>query len=268
VSDLPIALILAAGFGKRLGVLTERVPKCLLQVGGRPLLLHSLDRIASAGLEHVLVVLGHGAAEVMFVLKSWNGPLRISTCHAPAFEHEGSLGSLRAGLLEVGPARGIVVLESDILYHCDFLTAALRSGTDTLLTADVSGSGDEVYVLADELGRLSSLGKQVTDEERLTVRGEFAGISHLGAGTSAAFIHCADAWLAAGRLDAHYEEALLQTCRAGTVSLRVCHCPGLPWTEVDNAADLARAIEVVWPALCTASAHAAAHSPQSSNDCG
>ena len=50
------AVVLAAGYATRLYPLTEDRPKHLLEIGGRPILDHLLDRLAPIGLEHVYVV--------------------------------------------------------------------------------------------------------------------------------------------------------------------------------------------------------------------
>jgi MurNAc alpha-1-phosphate uridylyltransferase len=49
------AMILAAGDGTRLGPLTDRIPKALVPVRGRPLLAHVLDRLVAAGATRVVV---------------------------------------------------------------------------------------------------------------------------------------------------------------------------------------------------------------------
>ena len=49
------AMILAAGRGERMGALTDRVPKPLLEVGGRPLIEHQILRLAAAGVRDVAV---------------------------------------------------------------------------------------------------------------------------------------------------------------------------------------------------------------------
>lgn len=49
------AMILAAGIGKRMRPVTATVPKPLIEVAGRPLLDHALDRLANAGVETVVV---------------------------------------------------------------------------------------------------------------------------------------------------------------------------------------------------------------------
>lgn len=53
------AVLLAAGRGTRLGVLTERIPKALIEVAGVPLLGHVLGGLKRAGIEDVTVVTGY-----------------------------------------------------------------------------------------------------------------------------------------------------------------------------------------------------------------
>ena len=53
------ALLLAAGLGTRLRPLTERIPKCLVAVRGKPLLAYWLDLLLANGIEHVLVNTHH-----------------------------------------------------------------------------------------------------------------------------------------------------------------------------------------------------------------
>ena len=57
-------IVLAAGTGSRLAPLTDDRPKCLVELGGKPLLQWILDAAAAAGIEEVVVVGGYRAAQL------------------------------------------------------------------------------------------------------------------------------------------------------------------------------------------------------------
>ena len=53
------AMVLAAGLGVRMRPITERMPKPLIEVGGKALIDHALDRLASAQVELAVVNIHH-----------------------------------------------------------------------------------------------------------------------------------------------------------------------------------------------------------------
>ena len=52
-------MVLAAGFGNRLRPLTDHTPKPLLPIGGKPMIVHHLEKLAAAGFKEVVINLGH-----------------------------------------------------------------------------------------------------------------------------------------------------------------------------------------------------------------
>ena len=58
------AMILAAGYGKRLRPLTDHTPKPLLSLGGKPMIVHHLEKLADAGIKEVVVNLGHLGSKI------------------------------------------------------------------------------------------------------------------------------------------------------------------------------------------------------------
>ncbi len=56
--DIPVA-ILAGGFATRLRPITEKIPKSLISVAGKPFLAHQLELLRSCGLCRVVLCVGH-----------------------------------------------------------------------------------------------------------------------------------------------------------------------------------------------------------------
>ena len=57
-------MILAAGRGERMRPLTDRTPKPLLQVGGKPLIVWHLERLARAGFSDIVINHAHLGAQL------------------------------------------------------------------------------------------------------------------------------------------------------------------------------------------------------------
>ena len=53
------AMVLAAGYGTRLKPLTDRTPKPLVPVAGKPMIEYALDRLRAYGIEEVIINISH-----------------------------------------------------------------------------------------------------------------------------------------------------------------------------------------------------------------
>lgn len=58
------AMILAAGRGERMRPLTDTTPKPLLEVAGKPLIIYQLEALSVAGVDKVVVNLGHLGGQI------------------------------------------------------------------------------------------------------------------------------------------------------------------------------------------------------------
>jgi MurNAc alpha-1-phosphate uridylyltransferase len=61
---LPVA-ILAGGLATRLHPLTDRVPKSLLSIAGRPFIFHQLELLKNQGVDRVVLCIGHLGDQIM-----------------------------------------------------------------------------------------------------------------------------------------------------------------------------------------------------------
>jgi choline kinase len=127
------AVVLAAGLGSRLGARTARVPKCLVEVNGTPIVINALERLEEAGIEETLVVVGYLEENVRQRLGTVMGRMRISYRANTEFRRTNTTYSLWLALNDVD--EDIVVLEGDVFFGrrvlADFL--ALPYGDATLV---------------------------------------------------------------------------------------------------------------------------------------
>ena len=84
------AMVLAAGRGERLRPLTDKTPKPLLEVRGKPLIVHHLERLRDAGITHIVIntswlaeqiqfALGDGSTYGVSIQYSYEGPEPLET---------------------------------------------------------------------------------------------------------------------------------------------------------------------------------------------
>lgn len=241
------AVILAAGRARRLGPVGEKLPKCLLRIEGRALIEYSLDNLVQGGVSGITIVTGHCSEAIQRAVGTRHRGIPVHYRFNSYYHDTGSVVSLLLGAGDI-IAPNMLVVESDILYHPRFIDAVMSSADDTIMVADASGSGDEVFVCRGTDNRLVFLGKNATRLQRERSIGEYAGIARLSAGLCQVYCRHAERLLAAGRAYGHYEDLIFTLAQLGQ-DVGVCHCPSLPWGEVDTLEDLDRARDAVYPQL-------------------
>jgi mannose-1-phosphate guanylyltransferase len=111
------AFLLAAGLGTRLRPITDSVPKCLLRIGGVPLLDIWLDGLARCGVDEVLVNTHHLAHLVHAHVASRVGPPAVHLVNE--LELLGSAGTLRANRDFVAGEKMFLAINADNLTDFD-----------------------------------------------------------------------------------------------------------------------------------------------------
>lgn len=86
------AVILAAGRGTRLKELGTEIPKGFLQLGTKPIIEESIEKLFASGVERVVIVTGHIARKYEELAARFGG--RIVTVHNDRYAESGSLYSL------------------------------------------------------------------------------------------------------------------------------------------------------------------------------
>ena len=158
---LPVA-ILAGGLATRLRPLTEKIPKALVEVAGRPFIDHQLALLRAQGYARVVLCIGHlgemierhvgdGTREGMRISYVADGPRLLGTG-----------GALRRALPQLGPA--FFVLYGDSYLPCDFAAveqAFQRARLPALMTVLQNDNRWDRSNVIYENGRVAVYSKKV-----------------------------------------------------------------------------------------------------------
>ena len=135
------AMILAAGFGKRLGELTKSKPKPLLKVKGKPLIDYHIEKLISAGFKTIAInthYLGNQISD--HVVNFFGQKVEILISH----ENEllGTGGGIKKAISSFGN-EDIVIINSDIYSDLDYrYFSKFSSNTLFVVPAHQIDSGD------------------------------------------------------------------------------------------------------------------------------
>lgn len=231
------SVILAGGVGSRLEKMTGGRPKCLVEIGGRPIILHQLDALSDHGVGPVLMVVGHQHEAIREVVGQ-----RVEYLVNERFRETNSLYSL--WLAREWIKGDFVLLNSDLLFDPEILSRLLEEPGSVLAYDSTSSRGREQTKVAIRERRVTDLGKDLPPS---AARGESLGLLKFDATGMRAILRVADDLIRGVHERAWVIEATRAACRM--VPIFGVNIAGLRWAEVDFPHDLEEARREVWPAI-------------------
>jgi L-glutamine-phosphate cytidylyltransferase len=170
------ALILAAGRGSRMGRLGESRPKCLVELGGRPLLAYQVAALRRGGAAEIGIVRGYRAEMLDFPGFTYFSNARWANTNMVS-----SLAAA-ADWLRAGP---VIVSYADIFYRGDVVRALTGAGGELVITFDrawrslwarrfADPLADAETFRADGAGRLREIGGRTQRIE--DIEGQYMGL--------------------------------------------------------------------------------------------
>lgn len=241
------AVILAAGVGRRLGVADGR-PKSLLAFGGRSLLARHIELLVAQEVDSISIGVGYEAAQIEAEINRLAPPVTVRTVPNPRFR-EGSIVTLWTLRDELAWGGDVLVMDADVLYDSRMLDALGNAGSsDAILSDSGFEPGDEPVKLCRRGGRIVEFGKIIRAE--FDAWGESVGFFRFSAATARALCTILDGYIADGRVEEAYEEAI-RDLLLGPHGERfaVADVTGHPWIEIDFPEDVGRAERDVLPWL-------------------
>lgn len=113
------ALILAAGYGRRLQPITNKIPKSMVSVNGTPLLENALNNLSCLEISEIGIVVGHMADYIRNKIgQEWNG-IPVSYFENARYLETNNVVSLYKAINFCDD--DMLMLECDIYYHKEML---------------------------------------------------------------------------------------------------------------------------------------------------
>jgi choline kinase len=238
-----IGLVLAAGAGRRLRPYTDTLPKALVPVDGETTIMDiSLRNLAAAGLTDVSIVVGYraGAVEERKDAFEEKYGVKITLVHNDKAEEWNNAYSL--WLARDRFAEGALLVNGDTVHPVSVEHTLLDSrGPGILLAVDnvKKLADEEMKTIFSADGRLTKITKLMDPADAF---GEYIGATVIEA---SAATDLADALKTTWERDPnlYYEDGYQEYADRGG-EIRAATIGDIPWVEVDNHDDLAKAREI------------------------
>ena len=243
------AILLAAGQGLRLQYPPERqLTKCLLRFGGSSLLERHRELLTRAGVEEIVLAVGFRRELIEAELD------RLDWQPSLVMNERFDLGSmLTVHRVADAMTRGgdVLLMDADVLYH-ERIMALLVEGVrpvNRLLIDRNFAPGEEPVKVCVHSGKPIELRKQLPPGLQYDIIGESVGFFRLDESAARRLAELVAGYIEHSRGDMPHEEAVRDLIQERSHAFEVADVTGVPWIEIDFAADVLRAEHEVLPRL-------------------
>jgi len=239
------AVILVAGIGSRLRPLTDDRPKALVDLGGETILGRTVRSLLSYGVRKIVLATGYREDAVKAAMQGTPVAVSVEYCRNPEFDRTQNSVSLALCRDAVGSDAffkldGDVVFQRQVLERLDASSAELAVAVDAGRMLDAEAM--KVTLSQASALQIAAFGKGIPLSQSA---GESIGIERISSTFSVTLFDALDAAIAAGDTGLYYEDVYSRLIAAGSLQAEAVPVADLPWTEVDDFADLERARELV-----------------------
>ncbi|TFG31493.1 NDP-sugar synthase [Candidatus Thorarchaeota archaeon] len=170
---------MAAGKGERLKGLTQTIPKALVQIAGKTLLEHAIERFAKANIQDITIAVGWKSDMITDIITQFENSPEVQIIEVSNYDI-GPLQSLTVSL-EAIRDEDAIICPVDLLVSSNSIEAIVSHHTvsqDTLVTLAVdSQSNTGSIVSVDSHGRALGIQKEVESANSIVKSAMFMVVS-------------------------------------------------------------------------------------------
>ncbi len=142
------AVILAAGFGKRMRPLSYDKHKTLLEINGVSILSNIVGKLMDNNVPDITLVLGYQAKEIQEHMKAEFPKTTFNYVVNERYASTNNLVSLAMGLKSMRKEADVIIIESDLIYDESVLLRLLNSKHENVALVDHYGAGMDGTVVS------------------------------------------------------------------------------------------------------------------------
>lgn len=231
------ALILAAGMGRRLKPITNRIPKTLIRIEDKPILGHILNNIKKCGIKNVVIVTGYKDDLIQkYVGSGSKWDLNVNYCHNKWYKSTENIFSVHLATKELN-GDNFVLINADDLFSPVILSRLIDAPGDIVLAVDGEGTlgSEEMKVSLSENGRISGVSKKLDPSESY---GEDIGVMKFSENGGKAFLEMIERIIQTKGSHFYFQEALHLLSTSQSYPITYIDIEDEPWIEIDDHFDL------------------------------
>lgn len=231
-------VILSAGVGSRLKPFTDHFPKCLVKINGKEILSYQVESFIKNGIKEIILVVGYKGEMIKNFIRLHNFP-GVKIIENASYDTTNNMYSLNLVKEEV-IASDFLFCNGDVIYGEEIIGQMLAEPSPNAIGVQVGNYNDEAMkVIADESGKIKSIGKQIQSFEAL---GTSIDLYKISANASAKLFSTIDGLLQENKNN-WSEVALQKTMTTGDIDFTPVDIKENKWYEIDNHEDYFKAIK-------------------------
>lgn len=227
------ALILAAGLGTRLAPITNEVPKSLVPVNGKPILMKQIENLYENNITDITIVSGYKSSVLKKVVIEKYPEIQI--IDNVDYKITNNMYSAYLGKNAMGNS-DFLMMNADVFYDASVIKNLLAHEAPNAIVTDIGTYIEESMKVVEKDGRLVEISKQISPEDAL---GASIDVYKFSAEAGAQFFEKCREFIEDKKDLQMWSEVALNGILPD-VKFVACPLDGR-WLEIDNHADLAAA---------------------------